>query len=71
MQYTAPSAGAACGKPARGPPGTGRLLHAEASVAAGTAIAGDSGARLLRTMSHYAAPVLAAGWIVAAVPPYA
>ncbi|MCY4479202.1 MAG: hypothetical protein OXB97_04855 [Rhodospirillales bacterium] len=34
---------------------------------AGAAMAGDSGARLLRALPHYAAPALAAGWIAAAL----
>ena len=61
-----------------GRPGPGRLLRALAAAfavaavasltaATGAAIAGDSGARLLRALPHYAAPALAAGWIAAAL----
>ena len=61
-----------------GPPGFGRLLRALAAAiaasaaaaivaAAGSAVAGDSGTRLLRALPHYAAPGLAAGWIAAAL----
>ena len=57
-----------------GRPGPGRLLRALAgafavaavaslTAATGAAIAGDSGARLLRALPHYAGPALAAGWI--------
>ena len=59
-----------------GRPGPGRLLHAltaavavaavaSLTAATGAAIAGDSGARLLRALPHYAAPALAAGWLAA------
>ena len=59
-----------------GPPGTGRLPRALAAAftvaavatvaaAAGAAMAGDSGARFLRALPHYAGPALAAGWIAA------
>ena len=43
------------------------LVAAVAAVAAtaGATMAGDSGARLLRALPHYAAPALAAGWIAA------
>ena len=37
------------------------------TAAAGAATAGDSGARLLRALPHYAPPALAAGWIAAAL----
>ena len=61
-----------------GPAGFGRLLRvlaaatavaAAAAIAAtaGAAMAGDSGARLLRALPHYAAPALAAGWVAAAL----
>ena len=61
-----------------GRPGSGRLLRALAAAfavaavalltaATGAAIAGDSGARLLRALPHYAAPALAAGCIAAAL----
>ena len=61
-----------------GRPGPGRLLRALAAAfavavvavvtaTAGAAMAGDSGARLLRALPHYAAPALAAGWIAAAL----
>ena len=61
-----------------GPPGIGRLLRALAAAfavaavatvaaAAGAATTGDSGARLLRALPHYAAPALAAGCIAAAL----
>ena len=40
---------------------------ASLTAATGAAIAGDSGARLLRALPHYAAPALAAGWIAAAL----
>ena len=61
-----------------GRPGSGRLLRALAGALAvaavasltavtGAAIAGDSGARLLRALPHYGAPALAAGWIAVAL----
>ena len=61
-----------------GPPGIGRLPRALAAAfavagvatvaaATGTAMAGDSGARFLRALPHYAGPTLAAGWIAAAL----
>ena len=61
-----------------GRPGPGRLLRALAAASAvaavaaiaattGAAMAGDSGARLLRALPHYAAPALVAGWIAAAL----
>ena len=61
-----------------GPAGFGRLLRALAAAgaataiaalvaAAGSALAGDSGTRLLRALPHYAAPGLAAGWIAVAL----
>ena len=37
------------------------------AAVAGVAIAGDSGAQLLRALPHYAASALAAGWIAAAL----
>ena len=59
-------------------PGPGRLLRALAAAiavaavaaiiaAAGAAMAGDSGARLVRALPHYAASALTAGWIAAAL----
>ena len=61
-----------------GPPGAGRLLRALAAAVAvgavaalvaavGSAVAGDSGARLVRALPHYAAPTLVAGWAAAAL----
>lgn len=61
-----------------GRPGPGRLLRALAAAfavaavtalaaAAGATIAGDSGARLVRALPHYAAPALVAGWFAAAL----
>ena len=37
------------------------------AATAGSTAAGDSGARLLRVLPHYAAPALTAGWIAAAL----
>lgn len=59
-------------------PGPGRLLRALAAAiavaavaaiiaAAGAAMSGDSGARLVRALPHYAASALTAGWIAAAL----
>ena len=61
-----------------GPTGFGRWLRALAAAvaatavaalvaAAGSAVAGDSGTRLLRALPHYAAPGLTAGWIATAL----
>ena len=61
-----------------GPTGFGRWLRALAAAvaatafaalvaAAGSAVAGDSGTRLLRALPHYAAPGVAAGWIATAL----
>ena len=61
-----------------GPPGRGRWVRglaaaivvaavATLAAAAGAATAGDSGARLLRALPHYAGPALVAGWIAAAL----
>ena len=61
-----------------GPQGRGRLVRglavaiavaatAALAAAAGAATAGDSGARLMRALPHYAGPTLAAGWIAAAL----
>jgi len=40
---------------------------ATVAAAAGAATTGDSGARFLRALPHYAAPALAAGWTAAAL----
>ena len=61
-----------------GPAGIGRWPRALAAAvaatafaalvaAAGSALAGDSGTRLLRALPHYAAPGVAAGWIATAL----
>lgn len=59
-----------------GSPGAGRWMRVAAGAAAvaavaaftalaGAAVSGDSGARLVRALSHYTAPALAAGWLAA------
>ena len=45
----------------------GVVVVAAVTATAGAALAGDSGARLVRALPHYAGPALAAGWIAAAL----